>query len=262
MTPELAAGRGGSSAAAFHGPQGPAGRAPGCRSVSVAFPGPVTQQGCCHFACELLKHVLYQRHQLPLPYEQLAYFCRRALPRQPQVSLGLPGANQPRLATAGWGDNWRSPRSATRLRCPRLPGALRTVRRETLLSRAGGWPSPPAPGNLLHFSACAANRALRVPAESCASIACTTVTLPGAKAGWRQFPAGSANSSRLCKARQEFQLLPAEVECSALTRERAATDQSSKLSGWFRGSSDWLQKVAWLERYLLEPKRVGIWESA
>ncbi|KAG6934070.1 MAD2L1 binding protein, partial [Chelydra serpentina] len=86
VTPELAAGRGGSSAAAaaFHGPQGPAGRAPGCRSVSVAFPGPVTQQGCCHFACELLKHVLYQRHQLPLPYEQLAYFYRRALPRQPQ----------------------------------------------------------------------------------------------------------------------------------------------------------------------------------
>ncbi|KAH1173973.1 MAD2L1-binding protein [Mauremys mutica] len=92
VTPELAAGRGGgggggSSAgavAAFHCPQGPAGRAPGCRSVSVVFPGPVTQQGCCHFACELLKHVLYQRHQLPLPYEQLAYFCRRALPRQPQ----------------------------------------------------------------------------------------------------------------------------------------------------------------------------------
>uniref|UniRef100_A0A452IAA1 Uncharacterized protein n=1 Tax=Gopherus agassizii TaxID=38772 RepID=A0A452IAA1_9SAUR len=69
------------AAAAFHCPQGPAGRAPGCHSVSVVFPGPVTQQGCCHFACELLKHVLYQRHQLPLPYEQLAYFGRRALPR-------------------------------------------------------------------------------------------------------------------------------------------------------------------------------------
>ncbi|KAM6433940.1 MAD2L1-binding protein [Rhynochetos jubatus] len=47
-------------------------------SVSVAFPGAVSRESCCRFACELLKHVLHQRHQLPLPYEQLAYFCRRA----------------------------------------------------------------------------------------------------------------------------------------------------------------------------------------
>uniref|UniRef100_A0A8B9CP20 MAD2L1 binding protein n=1 Tax=Anser brachyrhynchus TaxID=132585 RepID=A0A8B9CP20_9AVES len=46
-------------------------------SVSVVFPGAVSRESCCRFACELLKHVLYQRHQLPLPYEQLAYFCRR-----------------------------------------------------------------------------------------------------------------------------------------------------------------------------------------
>ncbi|NXJ95906.1 MD2BP protein, partial [Corythaixoides concolor] len=46
--------------------------------VSVVFPGAVSRGSCCRFACELLKHVLYQRHQLPLPYEQLAYFCRRA----------------------------------------------------------------------------------------------------------------------------------------------------------------------------------------
>ncbi|XP_065257928.1 MAD2L1-binding protein [Emys orbicularis] len=101
VTPELAAGRGGSSAAAaFHCPQGPAGRAPGCRSVSVVFPGPVTQQGCCHFACELLKHVLYQRHQLPLPYEQLAYFCRRALPRQPQDGDAIKKPHPPDLGSS------------------------------------------------------------------------------------------------------------------------------------------------------------------
>uniref|UniRef100_A0A8C8RBW2 MAD2L1 binding protein n=1 Tax=Pelusios castaneus TaxID=367368 RepID=A0A8C8RBW2_9SAUR len=77
VTPALAVGR--SGPAAFSSSQGS-----GCRSVSVVFPGSVTQQGCCRFACELLKHVLYQRHQLPLPYEQLACFYRRALPRQPQ----------------------------------------------------------------------------------------------------------------------------------------------------------------------------------
>ncbi|XP_031449549.1 MAD2L1-binding protein [Phasianus colchicus] len=47
-------------------------------AVSVVFPGAVSRESCCRFACELLKHVLHQRHQLPLPYEQLAYFCRRA----------------------------------------------------------------------------------------------------------------------------------------------------------------------------------------
>ncbi|PKU49103.1 mad2l1-binding protein [Limosa lapponica baueri] len=49
-----------------------------CPSVSVVFPGAVSRESCCRFACELLKHVLHQRQQLPLPYEQLAYFCRRA----------------------------------------------------------------------------------------------------------------------------------------------------------------------------------------
>lgn len=49
-----------------------------CPLVSVVFPGAVTRESCCLFACELLKHVMHQRHQLPLPYEQLAYFCRRA----------------------------------------------------------------------------------------------------------------------------------------------------------------------------------------
>ncbi|XP_030303939.1 MAD2L1-binding protein [Calypte anna] len=46
-------------------------------SVSVVFPGTVTRESCCRFVCELLKHILHQRHQLPLPYEQLAFFCRR-----------------------------------------------------------------------------------------------------------------------------------------------------------------------------------------
>ncbi|XP_072189682.1 MAD2L1-binding protein [Excalfactoria chinensis] len=47
-------------------------------AVSVVFPGAVSRESCCRFACELLKHVLHQRQQLPLPYEQLAYFCQRA----------------------------------------------------------------------------------------------------------------------------------------------------------------------------------------
>lgn len=54
------------------------GPAAACPSVSVVFPGAVSRESCCRFACELLKHVLHQRHQLPLPYEQLVYFCRRA----------------------------------------------------------------------------------------------------------------------------------------------------------------------------------------
>ncbi|XP_053160169.1 MAD2L1-binding protein [Hemicordylus capensis] len=56
----------------------------GAYSVSVAFPGSVTREGCFRFTCELLKHVLYQRQQLPLPYEQLACFCRSQLPRPPR----------------------------------------------------------------------------------------------------------------------------------------------------------------------------------
>ncbi|XP_018427611.1 PREDICTED: MAD2L1-binding protein [Nanorana parkeri] len=39
--------------------------------VSVVFPGLVTRESCCRFTCELLKHILHQRHQLPLPYEEL-----------------------------------------------------------------------------------------------------------------------------------------------------------------------------------------------
>ncbi|XP_004473131.1 MAD2L1-binding protein [Dasypus novemcinctus] len=45
--------------------------------VPVVFPGPVSQEGCCRFTCELLKHVMYQRQQLPLPYEQLKHFYRK-----------------------------------------------------------------------------------------------------------------------------------------------------------------------------------------
>ncbi|KAM4012513.1 MAD2L1-binding protein isoform 2-T2 [Anomaloglossus baeobatrachus] len=43
--------------------------------VCVVFPGLVTRESCCRFTCELLKHILHQRHQLPLPYEQLLHFC-------------------------------------------------------------------------------------------------------------------------------------------------------------------------------------------
>lgn len=45
--------------------------------VPVVLPGPVSQEGCCRFTCELLKHIMYQRQQLPLPYEQLKHFYRR-----------------------------------------------------------------------------------------------------------------------------------------------------------------------------------------
>ncbi|XP_069810797.1 MAD2L1-binding protein [Dendropsophus ebraccatus] len=44
--------------------------------VCVVFPGLVTRESCCSFTCELLKHILHQRDQLPLPYEQLVLFCR------------------------------------------------------------------------------------------------------------------------------------------------------------------------------------------
>ncbi|XP_053565360.1 MAD2L1-binding protein [Bombina bombina] len=47
------------------------------RVVSVVFPGLVTRDSCCLFTCELLKHILHQRHQLPLPYEQLVSFSRK-----------------------------------------------------------------------------------------------------------------------------------------------------------------------------------------
>ncbi|XP_069707410.1 MAD2L1-binding protein-like [Phaenicophaeus curvirostris] len=48
-----------------------------CPSVRVSFPGAVSRESGCRFAVELLKHVLYQRQQLPLPYERLGCFCRR-----------------------------------------------------------------------------------------------------------------------------------------------------------------------------------------
>lgn len=44
--------------------------------LCVVFPGLVTRESCCRFTCELLTHILHQRHQLPLPYEQLLHFCR------------------------------------------------------------------------------------------------------------------------------------------------------------------------------------------
>ncbi|XP_027537894.1 MAD2L1-binding protein [Neopelma chrysocephalum] len=67
---------------------------PGTPAVSVAFPGAVRRGSGCRFACELLKHVLHQRNQLPLPYEQLTYFCRRAaqdgdgIEKPPSMGLG------------------------------------------------------------------------------------------------------------------------------------------------------------------------------
>ncbi|XP_055119977.1 MAD2L1-binding protein [Symphalangus syndactylus] len=53
--------------------------------VPVVFPGPVSQEGCCQFTCELLKHIMYQRQQLPLPYEQLKHFYRKPSPQAEEM---------------------------------------------------------------------------------------------------------------------------------------------------------------------------------
>ncbi|XP_069343817.1 MAD2L1-binding protein [Eulemur rufifrons] len=60
--------------------------------VPVVFPGPVSQEGCCRFTCELLKHIMYQRQQLPLPYEQLKHFYRKASPQAEEVVRKKPWA--------------------------------------------------------------------------------------------------------------------------------------------------------------------------
>lgn len=63
--------------------------------VPVVFPGPVSQEGCCRFTCELLKHIMYQRQQLPLPYEQLKHFYRKppqaedVVKKQPRAAAEL-----------------------------------------------------------------------------------------------------------------------------------------------------------------------------
>lgn len=58
--------------------------------VPVVFPGPVSQEGCCQFTCELLKHVMYQRQQLPLPYEQLKHFYRKSPPQSEDTARKKP----------------------------------------------------------------------------------------------------------------------------------------------------------------------------
>nr|XP_044986070.1 MAD2L1-binding protein-like [Jaculus jaculus] len=50
--------------------------------VPVVFPGPVTQESCYQLACELLKHVMYQRLQLPMPYGQLKRFWQSPPPAE------------------------------------------------------------------------------------------------------------------------------------------------------------------------------------
>lgn len=58
--------------------------------VPVVLPGPVSQEGCCQFTCELLKHIMYQRQQLPLPYEQLKYFYRKSSPQAEDTARKKP----------------------------------------------------------------------------------------------------------------------------------------------------------------------------
>lgn len=60
--------------------------------VPVVFPGPVSQEGCCQFTCELLKHVMYQRQQLPLPYEQLKHFYQKSSPQAEDMVKKKPWA--------------------------------------------------------------------------------------------------------------------------------------------------------------------------
>ncbi|XP_062953846.1 MAD2L1-binding protein [Cynocephalus volans] len=60
--------------------------------VPVVFPGPVSQEGCCRFTCELLKHIMYQRQQLPLPYEQLRHFYRKPSPQAEDMVRKKPRA--------------------------------------------------------------------------------------------------------------------------------------------------------------------------
>ncbi|ELW66004.1 MAD2L1-binding protein [Tupaia chinensis] len=60
--------------------------------VPVVFPGPVSQEGCCRFTCELLKHIMYQRQQLPLPYEQLKHFYRKPSPQAEDMVRKKPRA--------------------------------------------------------------------------------------------------------------------------------------------------------------------------
>ncbi|XP_054212832.1 MAD2L1-binding protein isoform X1 [Homo sapiens] len=60
--------------------------------VPVVFPGPVSQEGCCQFTCELLKHIMYQRQQLPLPYEQLKHFYRKPSPQAEEMLKKKPRA--------------------------------------------------------------------------------------------------------------------------------------------------------------------------
>lgn len=60
--------------------------------VPVVFPGPVSQEGCCQFTCELLKHIMYQRQQLPLPYEQLKNFYRKPSPQAEEMLKKKPRA--------------------------------------------------------------------------------------------------------------------------------------------------------------------------
>ncbi|KAG8431400.1 hypothetical protein GDO86_018891 [Hymenochirus boettgeri] len=46
------------------------------QTIPVVFPGLVTRESCYRFTCELLKHIFHQRHQIPLPYEQLLGFTK------------------------------------------------------------------------------------------------------------------------------------------------------------------------------------------
>nr|XP_006638572.1 PREDICTED: MAD2L1-binding protein [Lepisosteus oculatus] len=66
--------------------------------VCVVFRGAVAHTSCCRFACELLKFVLYERQQLPAPYDQLLLLQEATAPagrqgalRRPMKTSGLDG---------------------------------------------------------------------------------------------------------------------------------------------------------------------------
>ncbi|KAF5904537.1 MAD2L1-binding protein-like [Clarias magur] len=54
-------------------------RSPQDGSLNVVFAGTVMHYACYEFVCELLKCVLYQRQQLPMPYDEMVVFQNQQL---------------------------------------------------------------------------------------------------------------------------------------------------------------------------------------
>ncbi|XP_028676535.1 MAD2L1-binding protein [Erpetoichthys calabaricus] len=66
--------------------------------VSVEFSGYVTQEACCKFVCEIFKYILYQRQQLPMPFEQMVFFQKK---QQAMILTNELGSRKPQKED-GW----------------------------------------------------------------------------------------------------------------------------------------------------------------